>query len=92
MTYHFSVDEGGAVQQSMLGDGDDAIPSHELPDYLTDKQAACRFCYRQIRFGMTKKGKRGGKGKPAAFDADPPHRNHWITCPEADKAREAYKR
>ena len=48
--------------------------------------ATCRFCKHTIQWGTT------NRGRPAPFDLQPPHFNHWITCPERAKAAKVLKR
>ena len=64
----------------------DGVEPYQLPDKLDGPHMAhpCRFCGVSIRWGTTHKGKK------APFDDVPPHANHWSTCSQRTKAREAF--
>lgn len=53
----------------------------ELPGY--PKPGFCRSCLAAVVWGVTT------TGRAAPFDAEPPHPNHFITCPQASSHRKA---
>ena len=80
------AEASGVETEDIGGDAMAEIPSYQLPASLEDGQQRCHFCGQTIRWGLTHKGKK------APFDAEPPHQNHWGTCPEHKKAREKFPR
>lgn len=60
-------------------------PPYLLPATLEEARVRCRYCSAIIRWGKTIKGKR------APFDFEPPHVNHFSTCPRAKKVTADYK-
>jgi len=59
-------------------------PAHLLPSVLFDEWKRCQFCGGKLRKGRT------NKGRPSWFDDEPPHANHWATCPNKEQAREFF--
>jgi hypothetical protein len=57
---------------------------HTLPKELLKRWKPCDFCGQRLRAGYT------NKDKVSWFDDEPPHANHWVTCPKRDVARQHF--
>lgn len=75
--------------QERRAEGKRLLQEHPLYLYAVtvdeDDRGVCRFCGRTIIRGVTV------RGKGSWFDADPDesgrHMNHWVSCPDARRAR-----
>ena len=61
-------------------------PAHALPASLQEREVACKFCRKPVRWGKTT------LGRSAPFDVEPPHPNHWITCEKRATATRYFRR